>query len=244
MSRKNNAILAIGALAAFGFASSAFAQCPASPTPPWTAVSTVAGAVAIAQGGYDGTSCRLDARITGNLGSASAFVRDDTPADEASYRAQFLINVDNLTGLNSTQNARVFVATTAAPANGVPDLVALTVFGNAAGTNKVLGIATACASSPTGRCSTTVPLTGGNAGVHRVEIAWTKGGAGQLRVWVNNTNEATPSSTQNVDNNAWGGVDSAALGLAAPTAGFRSVQANRDVGFDEFDSRRTSFIGS
>lgn len=241
MSRKFNAMLGLGALAAFGFASSAFAQCPSSPVPPWTAQSAVGGTVAIAAGGYDSTSCRLDAQLTLNTGLASAFVRDDTPDDEARYRAQFLINPDALTGLNTAQAVRVFAATTSAPAMGVPDVVQLTIYGNFAGTQKVLGISTACAANASGRCVSTVNLA---AGVNRVEIDWTKGASGSLKVWVNNTNEGSPNETINVDNSAWGGVDSATLGLAAPTAGFRTAQLNRAVGFDEFDSRRSTFIGN
>ena len=42
MSRKFNALLGLGALA---FASSAFAQCPSSPVPPWSSQSTLGGAV-------------------------------------------------------------------------------------------------------------------------------------------------------------------------------------------------------
>jgi len=47
MSRKFNAILGLGALAAFGFASSAFAQCPTGPVPPWSSQSALGGRVAI-----------------------------------------------------------------------------------------------------------------------------------------------------------------------------------------------------
>lgn len=244
MSRKFNAMLGLGALAAFGFASSAFAQCPSSPVPPWSSVNNTGGSVAISAGGYDGTSCKLDTAIVANLGIASGLVVDGTPADEPRYRAQFLINVDALTGQNIAQPVRVFAATTAAPANSVPDVVSLTVFGNAAGTAKTLGVSTACASSATFRCTTSVPLTGGTGGVHRVEIDWQKGAAGSLRVWVNSTSEGSPSATVNVDNSAWGGVDSAALGLTAASPTFRAVQANRIVSFDEFDSRRQTFIGN
>lgn len=240
MSRKINKILGLGAIAAFGFASSAFAQCPSSPVPPWSSQSAVLGSVAIQAGGYDGTSCKLATAITGNAGSAVALVVDTTPADEPRYRAQFLINVDELTGQNTAQPVRVFTATTNAPANGIPAVVTLSVFGNAAGTAKVLGISTANGS---GVLSATAPLTGGAAGVHRVEIDWQKGVAGSLRVWVNSTDENNATRTLDVNNDAWGGVDTANLGLAAPSAQFRANQVNRNVYFDEFDSRRSTFVG-
>ena len=240
MSRKFNAMLGLGALAAFGFASSAFAQCPSSPVPPWTTQSALGGALAIVAGGYDSTSCRLDSSITTNIGGASAFVRDNTPEDEASYRAQFLVNADNLTGLNAIQSAKIFGATTEAAFGGVGDLVYIGVQGNFSGT-ATLGIRTVCEGQTGNVCSATAPLA---AGVNRVEIAYAKGGNPSLRVWVNNTTEATPTLELNGNNNSWGGVDFATLGLATPSPGFRTGQANRTVGFDEFDSRRTTFIGN
>lgn len=237
MSRKLNAVLA---LAALGFASTSFAQCPASPVPPWSSQSALQGTVAIAAGGYDTTACRMNARLTGALGTASAFVRDNTPANEPRYRAQFFINADALTGLNLQQSVKVFAATTDTPNAGVSELVRFTVFGNVAGNAKTLGISTACAA--TGTCTQSVPLP---AGPVRVEFDWQKGASGSLRVWVNNTNEGSPSvPALTVDNSAWGGVDFATLGLSNSSAGFRTAQLNRDVGFDEFDSRRQTFIGN
>lgn len=241
MSRKFNAILGLGALAAFGFASSAFAQCPASPVPPWSSQSVLGGALSIDGPGLNGTSCKLNSRITANIGGATAAVRDNTPADEPSYRAQFWINADALTGLNLIQGAKIFGASTDNPFGGVSDLVRLTVIGNATGTAKTLGIFTACEGQPSNQCSASTPLPAGNVSV---EIAWERGANTTLRVWVNNGNEASPTLTiPNVNNASWGGVDFASLGLSTPTPGFRSSQANRDVVFDEFDSRRQTFIG-
>lgn len=241
MSRKFNAMLGLGALAAFGFASSAFAQCPTSAVPPWSSQSAIGGAVAIVSGGYDGTSCRMTATLTSTLTTASAFVRDNTPADEPRYRGQFLINADNLTGQTLTQSVKIFSAATDAPANGVSEVIRFTTFGNIAGTVRTLGIFTACASDPSGQCSASITLP---AGTNRVEFDWQKGASGLLNVWLNNTTEASPDRTISVNNSAWGGVDFAVLGLSTASAGFRSGQTNRAVGFDEFDSRRQTFIGN
>lgn len=241
MSRKINKILGLGAIAAFGFASSAFAQCPSSPVPPWSTQSASAGTVAIAAGGFDGTSCRLDASLTAPLPSAAAFVRDNTPASEPRYRAQFLVNVDALTGLNSLQSVQIFNAATDTPVSGNANLVQLFVTGNLPGTAKALGIATACSNNASGRCTSTTSLPG--TGVHRIEIDWDKA-ANSLKIWVNNTTEATPTATVSANNTAWSGVDYAVLGLAFPNAGFRTGQLNRAVQFDEFDSRRSTFIGN
>jgi len=72
--------------------------------------------------------------------------------------------------LNLLQAVRVFSATTEAPAQGVPDVLTLTVFGDVAGAQKVLGVSTADSDNATGRKSTSAPLTRGASGVHRVEI--------------------------------------------------------------------------
>jgi hypothetical protein len=240
-------LLSIAMVGLCGYAGSALA-CPAGPDiangGAWTAKSAVGGTAVIAAGGLETTPslCRLDTAITANLGSASGFVRDDTPNAEPRYRAQFKINADALTGQNSTMPVRVFAATTATPANSVPEVVKLTIFGNAAGTARVLGIATACASAATHICSTSFALT--PTGTNTVEIDWVKGAAGSLKVWVNNGTEATPNINQAVDNSAWGGVDSAALGLTAASSGYRTAQLNKVVKFDRFDSRRQTFIGS
>jgi hypothetical protein len=241
MSRKFNAILGLGALAAFGFASSAFAQCPTGTVPPWSSQSALGGTVAIAAGGFDGTSCRMDAALTLNAPGINAFVRDNTPATEPSYRAQFLINVDTLTGINSIQSVKVFGATTETAHLAITDIVRMSVTGNIAGTQKLLGVFTVCEGQAGNIASASLPLA---AGVNRVEINWQKGPAGTLGIWVNNTDPNNATQTLNCNSGGWAGVDFATLGLAAPSPGFRASQLNRVVSLDEFDSRRTSFIGN
>ena len=240
--------LAVLGLTAFAFAGSASAACVAGNLSAWSATQQVGGTVTVATGGLEtvGTpsECRIDTAITANSGSAGAYVRDDTPANEARYRAQYLMNVDALTGLNSAQPVKLFVSSTLTPSQSVPDVVTLTVYGNAAGTNKILGISVADTGSvATGyRKSGVVPLTG-LTGTIRVEIDYVKSATGSLKVWVNNSTEASPNTTVSVDNNAWGGVDSSILGLSGASSQFRAVQINKIVKFDKFDSRRQTFIG-
>src|SRR5690606_12656095 len=141
------------------------------------------------------------------------------PADEPSYRAQFILNVDSLTGVNSVQGVKVFGATTDAPANSISDLVRLTATGNLAGTQKILGVFTACAVNPGNLCSASLNLA---AAESRVDIHY-ESGVG-LKVWLNNTAPNTASLTLAGDNAAWGGVDFAGLGLSAPSPGYRTNQ--------------------
>jgi len=247
--------LAVIGLAGLGFGASAFAVCPTAivaPTGAWDALSTPGGNAVIGGdavngsipvGGAATTSCRLDAKITANAGSAGAFVRDDHPTNEPHYRARFYVNLDNLAGLNGAQPVRIFAALTNTPANGIPEVAKLTVFGNGAGTSKVIGITAANGTSTTSGTAT----LGATTGWHRVELDFVKGtaGTGHLYVWVNgNVDTANPDAKLEVDNSAWGGVDSAALGLTSASAAYRTAQINKAVGFDEFDSRRTNFIGN
>ena len=242
MSRKNNAILAIGALAAFGFASSAFAQCPDSPTPPWSGVTQTQGAVAISEGGYDGTSCKLDTSYNAGASSfGAAAVRDDTPANEARYRAQFLINASDVVNQQGFASTQIFSATSADLNANTRSIVRLALSG---GNPKSLSIIAANEGAPNNVTTTTLPLTGGDGDTHRIEIDLTLGEAGSLSVWVNNTNEGDADVTlSDLDNDGWVGVDSAFLGLAAGNNLFRQNHAGQVVSFDEFDSRRQSFIG-
>lgn len=238
MSRKFNALLGLGALA---FASSAFAQCPSSPVPPWTAAPTFQGSVAIAAGGYDGTSCRMNSTINaGGSGAATAVVQDDTPSAEPRYRAQFIVNADSLTNQGFLAGANIFVAN-ATSFGGVNQAVRLSMFG-AGGGNRSLGIFTVASGSPGNVTSTVAPLA---AGENRIEIDWQAGATGSLRVWINNPNEGSPTVTlPNLNNAGWVGIDQIFLGLSAPTPQFISAHGGTAVGFDEFDSRRQTFIGN
>lgn len=237
--------LALMAISGLALAGTAAAACPDGPSVAdggaWSSASSLGGSLAIDTPGFDGTECRLDASLTQNVGAAAAFVRDDTPSDEGRYRAQFLVDADALTGQNLMQTAKIFGATTDNGFGGVSDVVRLTVFGNVTGTTRTLAIFTACEGEPSNTCSMTAPLT---AGVNRIEIDWQKDASGSVNVWINNTNESSPTLTIDADNVSWGGVDFATLGLSMASAAFRASHLNNAVSFDEFDSRRTSFIGN
>lgn len=238
--------LALMAVSGLALAGTAAAACPAGPTAAeggaWSGSQALGGVIAISTPGYKGTECRMDASITGGTGGSSAFVRDDTPSNEMRYRGQFTVDLDDLTSLRTRHAVRVFAANTEAPANGVPDILNITVYGNAAGTSKVIGFRTAC-DSPTGRCSAARSI-GSTSGEITIEFDWQHGASGKLDFWVNNDTEASPTGSIAADNSAWGGVDAAYLGLAAASSAYRADYSGVVVGFDEFDSRRVSFIGN
>jgi hypothetical protein len=236
--------LAVLGLVGMSFAGASMAQgpgCPtnpAAPDGPWTSKSVLGGAIAITTPGLGSTTCKLDASIT-STAFGSAFVRDNTPAAETRYRAAFLVDVDALTGLNSIQSVRLLSVNTDTPYLGITEALRVSVSGNLAGTAKVLGIVAGCEGQPSNLCSNTVALPA--TGTQKVQIEWVKGAAGVVRVWLNNNTEASPNLVLNGNTNGWV-VDYTTLGLSNPSPNFRTVQTNRVVKFDEFDSRRTTFI--
>ena len=233
--------MAVLGLVGFAAAGAAMAQtCPTSLSPPWSSTSSLGGSLSSVAGGLDGSNCKLAASITINGPGVNAFVRDNTPANEQRYRAQFIINADALGAVTSIQSAKIFGGSTDTPANGVTDNIRMSLFGNLAGTTKILGVTTPCAGQAGNICSATTPLVAGN---NTIEVDWVKGAAGTLKVWVNSNAEASQTLTLTGDSSAWGGVDFATLGLSTPSPGFRSGHLNQVVNFDRFDSRRQTFIG-
>lgn len=236
---------AVLGLAGMAFAGSSFAACalsdPAKPIGAWDAKSVLGGAITLTDPGLAASGCKMSASIT-SAAFGSAFVRDNTPASETRYRAKFLVDADALTGLNSVQTVRLLSVNTDTPYLGISEAVRLSVLGNLAGTAKSLGVAAACEGQPSNLCSGTVAL--GATGTQVIQIDWVKGASGSVKVWVNNTNEATPNLTLSGNTNGWV-VDYTTMGLSNPSPGFRNAttgQLNRIVQFDEFDSRRTTFI--
>lgn len=245
MSRKFNAILGLGALAAFGFASSAFAQCPTSPLPTWSGVTQTQGAVAIAAGGLAGTSCRMESSLNvGASGFAAATVRDDTPGDEPRYRAQFVINADNITGLGTFSASQVFTASSTNPhpaVGGFTPVIRISISG-AAGGQKNINFVTANEGVPANLSSASAPL---QSGENVIEIDWQVGATGSLTYWVNSASEGSPTGQlSNLNNAGWVGITNATLGLSGANTLFRTNHAGQIVQLDEFDSRRQSFIGN
>lgn len=235
MNAKMN-LLALALLGLAGYAGSAVAGCPSSPVPPWTAANQFQGEVAITAGGLDGSACRMNSTLDAAAsGFANAQVEDDTPTNEGRYRASFMINVDALASPSLITVANVFSATSAGSGNGIN----LSVFGN--GTGWSLSYVIADASQPSGFFSGSVPLVAGSQHVE-FDLQVT---AGVFNLWNNNNVEASPDITHNGMNmgTVIGGVDTAFLGLAAPSDGFIASYGGTAAQFDAFDSRRQTFIG-
>ena len=205
----------------------------------------VRGTFAIVAGGLDGSACRADASIAASLASV-ATVTDTTPANEVRYRFQFMIDPSNLGTFSSTDFAAIFRSNSAAAANGTQNILQVTLVAGPAGAKRVRFNA-ACASGQGFRCaqSDTTDLP---AGASRIEGDLTIGATATLRYWINaapGTTEPAPTGTLTIgDNSAWTGVDTAIMGLSGPSVPFKDTHAGQTVGFDTFDSRRTTYIGS
>ena len=225
-------VLSLALIASFGYVGAAAAgTCPASPTPPWTAVNALGGTAVIVDGGYAGTACHLASTLTGDA-SAFATVQDDTPAGESRYRAQFIINADALGSLGAVDAAFVFSATSA----GGPQ-IQLSVVGDGAG-GRLITFIVPNSSAPGGSEVQSFPLTSGEN-----HIEFDLDNSGHFSFWVNNNVEASPDFTTTTFNNGGATIETAFLGLAGPTPGYVASSNGIAVGFDQFDSRRQTFIG-
>jgi len=226
-------LLSLALVGLCGFAGSAMAACPAGPDTAhggaWSAVNALGGTAVIATPGYATTECRLDSTLTGDA-SAFATVEDDSPTAEPSYRAAFIINADNLTTLGAIDAAYIFNAN-----SGTGPQISLSIVGDGAGGHLVSYVVpdtNAAGGSDIG----SFPLT---AGENHIEIQIASPTFG---IWVNNNNPSSPNATVTNVGGATA-IDTAFLGLAGPTPGYITSSNGKAVGFDQFDSRRTTFIG-
>jgi len=248
-------VLALAGLSAFGVAGSAFAVCDATGLAAWSAPSVGGGdsAVSVVTGGYDGSSCRMQVNL-GDNGTAHGQVRDDTPNNETHYRAQFIFDPVNLSGANGTNQAAIFLANAPGFFKNRLALVKITYTGSGAGTKRI-AIIGACDNQPSlNQCQAPVDLPN-QAGPNRIEIDLTVGGpgVGALRYWVNNASTTGLTDASGIaipitgGNLGWVGVNTIFMGMTSPSLNFRNVAAGNNVDklvfFDQFDSRRQTFIG-
>jgi hypothetical protein len=252
-------VLSLALIGLCGYAGSALAACPAGPAiaqgGAWFAAPVGGGtsAISIVTPGYDGTACKLQVSL-GNNGLAHAQVQDNSPNNEVRYRAQFIFDPTNLSGANGTNQAPIFTANAAAVHSGTLSLVKITFAGSGGGSTsagKRLFIAAVDQGAVGGFANAVVPLPT-QSGPNRIEIDLQVGaaGTGQLRYWVNDAattglSDSSPTGTIALTggNTGWVGVKNVFLGLTSPTVNYRAVNTDLNAWFDQFDSRRQTFIG-
>jgi hypothetical protein len=241
--------MAVVGLVGFGAAGAAMAQCPASLAPPWSQTLLLQGAVSSVTGGYDSTACRLSAALNQNGSpAAKAGVLDQTPANEARYRAQFIVDASGITLTAANRAATIFnvIGGTAAP-GGTNNIIQTFLRGDGVGSSVRFLIGDTVQASLYRTVDVALP---NQAGANRIEIDLTMGaGTGSVRYWVTavsaSTTDGSPTGSQSgLANSAWTGVDQAVLGLAGASTFWRQNFTNTNfVYFDQFDSRRQTFIG-
>jgi hypothetical protein len=245
-------LLCAAILAAGGVQAVHAQTCPTTPTA-WTSFTQDGGTVAITTPGFASTNCKVSMSIGATAVDGSrAQVRDETPATETRYRARFLVNLNGLGALTTTARARLFNGQFNPGNAGV---FQLRVEGAAAGGYIVTGFAS-CSNSVDGdgRCRFSFPIASGDT-VNRIEVEWVRATSanatdGAFRYWVN-ASGASPAPTGTVtgvggaglQNFSIPGVDQVNLGLIRPNANFRAQEVGSIVSFDEFESRRQTYIG-
>lgn len=218
------------------------------------------GGVTVATDGLDGTSCAMASSFsaTGKLGQ-QAIVYDNSPQKEQTYRFRFYIDptavAANLSSLNTVAVFGAQSASNHGTAGPTNQLAQIYLIGS--GGNVFLRTWAACSTGDnqiSNRCRAAsdlqLPSPFQPNGV-RVEgqVIVGSAGTGKVNLWVgSNVNAAAPDATINVDNSAWGsvgtdGVKQARLGLFQSSSSFQTAAQNKVVVFDEFDSRRQTFIG-
>jgi hypothetical protein len=247
-------VLAAVGLVAFGVAGSAFAQCPsdpASPNGPWSSKTITQGAQAITTPGNAGTNCRLQVALNQNsLLFAKSIVTDTSPQDEARYRARFYIDTSEITGLTSVlRSVEIFNASaTTSPANLSGEMVSINLTGSTGAPTVTFTVADSTQGSGFRQASVALPVA---AGVNRVEFDFQSGASGSFKCWISNENDATTEGSptpacnmSGINSSGWSGVTQASIGEFAANGQWRSnYTSSTHLYFDEFDSRRQTFIG-
>jgi len=262
--------LAVAVLGLAGMGSAMAACSNATPFAAWSSwngssnTGAQFGGATAAADGLHSTTCSMASRSTAVPGSngMQAVVFDNSPAKEQTYRFRFYIDPTNVTAnLNNFSSSYIFQASTALNAGygsiaKTNRMVGLVLTGD--GTHAILRPFAACTSASGGATQNgnlcqhgqvNLPFTSGSVytGGVRVEGQLIVGASGALNIWVG-SNVGTPDITINMDNAAWGtasadGVKQALMGLLHTTQNFRGGNQNKDVFFDEFDSRRQTPIG-
>ncbi|MHB8679385.1 MAG: hypothetical protein ACYC7G_06590 [Rudaea sp.] len=211
--------------------------------------------------------------ISGVLaGNSASYVQDQSPNNEQRYRARFYVDFSGLTSAFSTAAATgeaVLLMTanaSTAPAGKNFAVVRVYLLGGSPLAIRFL-VADSGAGGGFKAISAAVPTPGG---VNRIEFDYntypgatqqsaceTGSTSGSFCAWITDgaasSTEGTPTSKYNLVSNSfdangvtgWSGVKFANLGIVGPsnTLQVDSTTNSSIVAFDEFDSRRQTFIG-
>jgi hypothetical protein len=196
----------------------------------WSSAHTDGGDLDISPAaGLNSTAQGLHAVVNDTRG---LFVQDDAPLGEHRYRARFYFDSNGFDPgeVQNRSRTRMFIAFAEAPARRL----AAVVLRRVAGVYSVMARARLDDNS-----QANTPFIPISDGPHFVEIDWRQSSApdaldGTLEVWIDGVSVATLTGLDN----SLGSVDFARLGALSVKAG-----ANGTLYFDEFESRRATYIG-
>lgn len=242
--------LAAGAaVLGLAFTFNASAQvCPDQTAIPWSDVrEDVNGMLDIVSPGLAGTNCALDVGL-GSSRAERARVQDTSPVCESSYRARLYMDTTDMPAQLATTSRVKFWNVQCNPNSGStctnPGVTGVIQF-RYQGLNSGNGLFSFVRDQGSRR-QFPVPLSNGE---NWVELQWIASSSpaaadGQLRVWVN-ANAETDSPVVEFTDIVTGTdcIDQTNIGVIAPTTTMLSEAAAARVQFDEFESRRQTFIG-
>jgi len=247
--------LAVAVLGLAGFAGNAMA-CPAGASiangGAWTSSATSQGVQAVVAGGLGvpATACKLQVALNQNSQAfAKSIVTDTSPVDEPRYRARFYIDVSEIPTLNTGLRAvKIFNASSSSsPAGLSGEEVRIQLTGSTGAPTAVFTIADSTQPNGFNQFSVALPNPTGS---NRIEFDLIQGASTTFSYWVENGTTASagalsPTGTvTGVNNSGWSGVTQGQLGEFGANTGWRSTYtATTHLNFDEFDSRRQTFIG-
>ena len=226
----------------------------------WFGQSQGGGAtLSIATPGLHSTNCALKVSISATPApNLKGLVIDNSPQNEARYRARFYFDASSLSLTAPNVQTEVFDAfATTAPGSFGTDEVQIYLIGGAtpavrfivADAGKSNGISTITSTLPSATGSYYVEFDLTKGAGSSTQVACNGGDAGCFRYWVvaaggTTPVDNTPTGTFSASNAGWSGVVQAQLGLYSTTVKFRqnNVTSN-SLTVDEFDSRRQTFIG-
>jgi len=264
--------LAVLGFAGVGSAMAVCPTDPAAPAGPWTSKSVSAATLSICPGGascggvatgMNGTGCSaVMGTAIGASSLAKSFVTFVDSQHETRYRARMYFDISQLVTQGFTsglKQVKIFdSASTASPA-GTPNTEVGVFLAGGSPPSLKINIANADVGSKFTTIS--VPVTGGSSGstnLKRFEFDVQQGASagancasvtptgGCFRYWLSDdtatTADATPNGTQAVTNTAWDGIIQTSIGILTANPSYRTTNGTFLV-FDEFDSRRQTFMG-
>ncbi len=257
--------LAVAVLGLAGFVGSAMAACPAGASiangGAWASNTVSQGVQNVIPGlgtgagelGVPATACKLQVSL--NQSSpifAKSSVTDTSPANEPRYRARFYLDTTEISGLTSVlRSVKIFNASsTTSPANLSGEEVAIQLSGSTGAPTVIFTIADSTQGSGFRQIPVVLPIA---AGANRIEFDIAQGSNASFSYWVNASSDITtaagspplgPTTVTGINNTGWSGVKQVSMGEFAANNGFRNnYTALTHLYFDEFDSRRQTFIG-